>query len=329
MARTYDADYQSRILARANSAANTMIIKQHINRLFAERQTSRAAVESMNRKVSTAFSEELKKVGVDFAKIDSVSSENATKLHGEIQKFKSNTETLLKNHRPRLQKTLGARRLIPTPAPSNFQTIVRTPPYDIADSDIQPPNPQPPSTVAFVTSTTEGILDYFMDTPMTSPNPSNVVASAIVGIVFFPTFGSVLSPFFGIASANMTGFLAMDGRASCNFSGTAHTEGSVGWIVAQLNADGEIVGIVDQNYLEQYYFDVNWGSSDQEQVTNTSFTEGTTFLTWPDSLYEIYVWEWGNISASGADGAWASQAAGAGTLIVESITVNWNPFFFF
>jgi hypothetical protein len=264
-------------------------------------------------------------VGPYFERVSEVARANAEKNEALMRTYRN--RKLPAKFKDRKSAVLRGSPALPSRALPNFNAMhmMRTPPFD---SQATQPPATPNGSFAFANANVDGALNFFLDTPITAPAPSNFMAGALVGILFFPTIDTVLSPFFGFASLQLSASIFMDSNLSCNFLGNAHSEGSVGWIIQEFDAQGNFTQLIQEIWTEQYYLDVNFGQTNSALVNNAAFGSATTFVTNPVHFYQIWVWFWGQINAAGNQGLWASQAAGFGQMSLESITVDWNPVIF-
>jgi hypothetical protein len=294
-----------------------------------KRREVHARVAVGNRKMAEAIAREFKSAGIDVKKIEPIGLANSIQNQDEMKKYrrrKPPTGPISPRDSPYLPA--GSLRNF-APAPSNSLDVTRTPPYDFQAIIPATPPPLPPDSLAFANASVSGGMNYFLDTPLQAPAPSNITTGALVGISLVPTFGPILSPFFGFASLQMSASLFMVGNASSNFPfGYGHSEGSVGWMVLEFDENGNFTRLADSTYAEQYYIDVYSGQTNRAVIENSAFNSQTTFLTVPLHFYQVFVWFWGNIMAAGNQGAWGSQAAGFGEIFVQSMSWTWVPTFF-
>lgn len=312
--------------SRADHKRAIEIVKNQIASIERERRKVRIQIAEANRRIAAAGAKEVERLGINTARIESVYKAEAARAEAEMKKYRR-----MKVQRPSISRHFGTGKFRNF-APNNGISQVCTPPFPSIGTI--PPTSNPPGTVAFPTTSPAGTMSYFLDTPITAPAPSNVTTGALVGCPFTPTLGSFPNIFYGSASVQMSGSLFMITRLSANgwwiFGGNAHSEGSVGWIVVQFAPNGD-TQIAQQTYQDMYYLDVGPGQSNGAQINNPSFTSQTTFVTAPLCSYDIFVWLQGNIEAEGAQplSFTSSQAAGSGSLFVESIALQWVPWTWF
>jgi hypothetical protein len=315
--------------APKKSMAQAMdVLSKHVSAMMKKRRETQIQTVAMNKKVTEALAKELAKAKIDINAVGAVSLANSMRNQTDMSKYRKRKPPTSSGD-PRLAPYLSKSN-VRNFAPFNQFSIVRTRPYDISGTIRPSPNPSPTS-FWFANANVNGSMSYFLDTPMTSPAPSNFDAGAAVGIAFNPMLGSIPSPFVGIAALQMSAgeSLLMSAHAGANIFGYGHSEGSVGWIIEEFDEQANFTGIVESPYVEQYYLDATWGQSARAFINPPSFSSQTGFLTIPGHFYIAFVWLWGDISASGAQGWWASQASGFGEMVVQSISLNWSPFWWF
>jgi hypothetical protein len=302
-------------------------LEKHVSAVAKKRREMRVRDIAANRKVTTALGREFKKAGIDINKVGAVSLANSIRSQADMKKYRNRKPPSGLNDSG-LSPSLMARN-VHNFAPFNTSNFVRTPPYDVI-ANINPSPAPSPTSAWFNNASFNGGMNYYLDTPITSPAPSNFETGAAVGITFQPTFFGMPNPLFGFASVQMSagGSLFMSAHAGSNFWGYGHSEGSVGWLVEEFDQSGNFLRFVQATYVEQYYLDSNWGQSASAFLTPPAFTSQTNFVTFPLRSYIILVWFWGDISASGAEGLWGSQASGYGEMAVQSISVNYSVSFF-
>lgn len=304
----------------------TQALEKHLRAMREKRRVAQLAATAANKKFTSVLEKELKTVGINTKRVGAVCLANCHQAEAEMRKYKKRNPPKSAAD-PRYSSYSIDRNARPlAPAPFNTFSVVRVPPYDAFLTSL--PNPAPgPTSFFFANADFDGSMNYFLDTPITSPSPSNFDVGAAVGIAFNPTIDTVPSPFFGLASVQMSAgnSLFMTGNASTNFLGYSHSEGSVGWIVEEFDENNNFIGFVETTWVEQYYLDSNWGQTNRAVVSPPSFTAQTSFITVPVHSYIVLVWLWGNINAAGNQGWWASQAAGFGEMSVQSISLTWSP----
>lgn len=300
---------------------------------FAETMNRRRAAQvrdaAANRTVAEALEKEWTKAGFNVDSISAISRENAARYEANMKKYR-NRKPPRNVKDSRLASYLSEQKLrnfAPSPFSPQF-SIVRTPPYDVFD--LFTPSPLPTGSFFFANASFDGGMNYFLDTPFAAPAPSNFDAGGAVGITFSPPqpFGNA---FLGITSVQMNAgsSVEMTGNVNANFSGISHSQGDIGWTVEEFDEGGNFLGFIEDTSADEYYLDASFGTWHESAFfAPTTFTSQTSFLTFPGNNYIILVTLWGNISASGAEGPWASQAAGFGMMAVQSITVTWSLFFF-
>jgi hypothetical protein len=302
----------------STSAKNGLkAIRELVNSKNEQTRAMHARVAERNGKMADATAREFAKAGIDFKKLEAIGVATSIQTQEEMKKYRKRTSP-----RPGPGGLLPLQNVAAVQRNATNSITVCTPPF-INDAWVNPPNPGP-GVGAFANSNANGRMEYFMDVPMTSHTPADIVTVAVNGIMLVPILGSTLPPVLGFAGVQMSAGLQMSGHATANFFGYAHSEGSVGWIVEEFDMYGNFTRFVETTYQEQYYIDVN-GRTDSVQVENENYSSSTLFLTYPERFYQVYVWFWGNTHAAGNQGPWASQAAGFGKIGVQSISWIWSP----
>jgi hypothetical protein len=307
-------------------------LQKHFSAIMKQRRETQLRDAAANRKVTAALAKEWKKAGIDLSNVAAVCHGNAVRYQADFKKYRNRKPpTRVKD--PRISRYLSGRNVRGfAPAPSNQFSVVRTPPYD-AFALFTPSPPTTPTTFWFRNADFDGSMNYFQDTPITSPTPSNFVVGGAVGITFSPPpiFG-VPWPFFGFASVQMNAgnTLEMSGHVGANAFGYSHSQGDVGWAIEEFDENNNFLGFIQNVSTDEFYIDADFGQSFSAFVAPPTFTSQTSFVTFPLSKYIILVTLWGNIDASGASGLgslWSSQAAGFGEMVVQSMSVTWSPSF--
>jgi hypothetical protein len=304
-------------------AAGLKALKSYLASTDTVRRQLRAAADTRNVKMSEVVAQQLADAGVNVEKIGAAGLANLAQSRREMDAYLRKARTF----KPAAAKSVHAITLVPFGrAPFNALSVTRTPPFDIADASFNPPDIRP--AFGFVNSNkNNGGMSYFLSSAVAVP--SDIVGTCLMGIQLIPVWGPIISPFFGFASVQMNASVSMIGSASSAFSGYGHSEGSIGWIVMELDTNGVFTRVVEQTYAEQYYIDVTFGQNIVgPPVTNPAFSSQTSFVTNPERFYQVYVWFWGNIHASGNNPIWGSHAAGSGSIAIESINWTWNPSIF-
>jgi hypothetical protein len=331
---TRDINAAKQSLSDAMKAEHLRLVKEHIAAYHTKRLAAKSDVFARNAKTAKLIADEFQKAGMDFKNVNAMLQKNALDL-SENQRRPSQSSVAapaLTNPTLEAYRRLGppggvsapSGGTAPLPAPAG---VIRMAPYDFADTQFIPsdPNTAFPGSFTFADANIDGGMRFFMDTPLSAPVPSNITAGALVGILVPPALTQ--SSLFGILTATMSGTVVqMSAHAGCNFSGAANSEGSIGRIIATVDPNtGLIQQPVTSNYSEQYYLDVAFGQSNSFFEDTTPFSVQFSFVT--DSLlwFEIYLWFWGVIQASGAQGPWASFASGFGQLVLESIALTFQP----
>lgn len=158
-----------------------------------------------------------------------------------------------------------------------------------------PAPPRPPSSEAahalrMANSLTNGLISYSLGVPRTAPAPANLRADAVTGIVWAPSIFGVLLPFFGVAQINASiALTSMIGKATSVHSGSAESDGGIGWLVVELNQQGTFNGLSLSTWTDQYDLAVSGGQAQNAQIANPAFTQSASFITRPECFYEIYV----------------------------------------
>lgn len=120
-----------------------------------------------------------------------------------------------------------------------------------------PAPPRPPSSEAahalrMANSLTNGLISYSLGVPRTAPAPANLRADAVTGIVWAPSIFGVLLPFFGVAQINASiALTSMIGKATSVHSGSAESDGGIGWLVVELNQQGTFNGLSLSTWTDQ------------------------------------------------------------------------------
>lgn len=221
-------------------------------------------------------------------------------------------------NRPLIQSFPSGRRPI-TPAFSTG-SAVRTPPYDSARG-IRPPQ-IPAGAVGNASASKAGGMNWELSS--SESTAVNISASTLMGITVTPMFGPWLCPFFSWVNLASSLSQEVTGVATSGFFNESTSEGHLGWLVEEFDANWNFRQILVRASSETFYLQSDWGNQQSFATFGPLSIQGQ-FIANPLSNYLVFVWSWGVITANAASaGAFGSAAAGSDNKFVESIA--WDAY---
>jgi hypothetical protein len=277
-------------------------------------------VAAKNRAVAEAWAREFAKVGIDTKALAAVGLANVEQDRAEMEVYRKRLADMAGTTRSPLTVFSAGR----SQSPRNTLGFVRTPPFDIADGFLTPTT-FPLPDFGLVGFDTGGGMGYFLDAPRTAQFPSLIRADTVMGIVFLPVLGNQLSPARGYCNIQAVLNVTMLGRATSVFSGFAESDAGIGWIVMELDQQGNFTRVAFESWIDQYDLTVGFGQAQSAFVNNPAYGISGSFITLPFSFYEIYAWQFGEVHAEGRQGPWTTYGNGFSSTSVSSIGIQWEP----